>query len=255
MSREKRGLYGFQTRSQYRTRSLTSPSSYESLQPKVCTLAQTYNHHLHSPFVDISFDIPTNSLLKRSWIDIAMADGPGTLSPLPLVLAMGLRPVTALAFLSFISSTALFIYLTCRLVSWARHKHPQDTPNQFFLLFYNLLFADVIQSIAFFLNVHSLIRNAIEAGNSLCWAQGWFLSTGDLASSAFISTIALHTFWTVVMGRKVSYQTFYWAVGGVWGFVYAMAIIGVVLHPHDFFVRAGAWVGHFKDFGNEQADI
>ncbi|KAL1884200.1 hypothetical protein VTK73DRAFT_5336 [Phialemonium thermophilum] len=127
---------------------------------------------------------------------------------------------------------------------WRRLR--RNPPNQFLVLIYNLLFADIQQAMAFLLNVTWLSRNAVQAGTSVCWAQGWFVSTGDLASSVFISAIAVHTYLGVVNGYRLPAWAFYGAIAILWGFVYGAAILGVII-THDgknnggLYVRAGAW--------------
>lgn len=165
-----------------------------------------------------------------------------TLSPLPPVLSQGLVAVSTFGFMSFVFSTSLFLFLTYRLISWRRKAGSQAPTNQFLVLIYNLVLADIQQSLAFLLNVSSLRHNAIEVGTPTCWAQGWFISTGDLASSVWIFAIAVHTFLGVVRGYRLPSIQFYSAIAGLWTFVYAMAITGVSMHRDDFYVRANAWV-------------
>ncbi len=165
-----------------------------------------------------------------------------TLSPLPSVLSHGLVAVSAFGLLSFCCSSTLFIYLTYRLITW-RFKSGTNAPvNQFLLLIYNLLLADIQQSLAFLLNISALRNNAIIVGTSTCWAQGWFVSTGDLASSVFICAIAVHTFFGVVKGHRVSNWAFRIGILLCWLFVYALGALGPILHKDDFYVRASAWV-------------
>lgn len=123
----------------------------------------------------------------------------------------------------------------------------REPPNQFLVLIYNLLFADIQQALAFLLNVTWISRNAVEAGTSVCWAQGWFVSTGDLASSVFITAIALHTYLGVIRGYRVPTWIFYAVIGSLWIFVYGTAILGVIITENGredggLYVRAGAWV-------------
>jgi hypothetical protein len=95
-----------------------------------------------------------------------------TLSPLPSALRDGLVAVTIFGFLSFFASAALFSFLTYRMIKWARNgKHT----NQFIILIYNLVLADLQQSIAFLLNSRWLSENSITIGTSTCWAQGWYV--------------------------------------------------------------------------------
>ncbi|KAI9645733.1 hypothetical protein NHQ30_005165 [Ciborinia camelliae] len=175
-----------------------------------------------------------------------LRDASSSLMPLPDSLSHGLVAVATFGLLSFFCSISLFLYLTYKIISWKR-KTPigqgQTTPpmNQFLFLIYNLLFADIQQALAFLLNIVPLKNNAIIVGTSTCWAQGWFVSTGDLASSVFISAIACHTFLSVVKQYRLPQWVFYGIVAGCWVFVYGLAIIGVAMHPKDLYVRASAW--------------
>ncbi|GKT40216.1 uncharacterized protein ColSpa_00397 [Colletotrichum spaethianum] len=206
-----------------------------------------------------------------------------TLAPLPDVLHRGLTAVSFFGFLSFISTTALFFVLTYRLIKWYFAPAPgrpqrmtdelnadtvlaeemglpetlypaggkensakRDAPNQFLMLIYNLLLADIQQSLAFLLNASWLSKNAIVVGSTTCWAQGWFISTGDLASSAFITTIAVHTYLSVVRDYKLPTWAFWTMVGSVWFFIYALAVVGIIITNNGaadggLYVRAAAW--------------
>jgi hypothetical protein len=165
-----------------------------------------------------------------------------TLSPLGDILSHGLVAVSTFGLLSFFCSLSLFSYLSYRLISW-RLKSKSNYPiNQFLFLIYNLLLADIQQACAFLLNISALQNNAILVGTPTCFAQGWFVSTGDLASSVFIFAIAAHTFLGVVKNYRFPTKTFYFIVGMLWTFVYAMAAIGPIIHGKDFYVRASAWV-------------
>jgi hypothetical protein len=165
-----------------------------------------------------------------------------TLSPLPPALFHGLIGVTVCGFLSFFCSFSLFVFLTYRIIARRSRGKSKASLNQFFFLIYNLVIADLHQSVAFLLNVHALSVNAIDVGSGSCWTQGWYVSVGDLSNSVFILAIAVHTFMSVVKGYKLPTAFFYWAVSGLWLFVYVLAIIGVGRHHHGFYVRAVAWV-------------
>ncbi|TVY47599.1 hypothetical protein LOCC1_G002344, partial [Lachnellula occidentalis] len=175
-----------------------------------------------------------------------------TLSPLPVVLSHGLVAVSICGLLSFFCSTSLFLYLTWRLFS--RHRIPgvKAPMNQFLFLIYNLLLADIQQALAFLLNITALRNNAILVGTPTCFAQGWFVSTGDLASSVFISTIALHTFSSVVKDYRLPTRTFYCVVAADWVFVYLMAAIGPIIHGKGFYVRAEAWCWINNEYSAER---
>jgi hypothetical protein len=165
-----------------------------------------------------------------------------TLDPLPPVLRHGLKAVSILGFLSFLSSSTLFFYLTHKLIKWRVRGQADKGYNQFLLLIYNLFIADIQQSLAFLLTVRWLAEDKIDVQTSTCWAEGWFVSTGDLASGTWIFAIALHTFFAVIKGKKLPYSVFLAAIAGLWLFIYALAIAGVASHGKNFYVRAGAWV-------------
>jgi hypothetical protein len=74
------------------------------------------------------------------------------------------------------------------------------------------------------------------------FAEGWFVSTRDLASGMWIFAIARHTFSAVIMGKKLPYSIFLLGITALWLFIYALAVGGVVSHRENFYVRAGAWV-------------
>ncbi|KAK0754854.1 G protein-coupled glucose receptor regulating Gpa2-domain-containing protein, partial [Schizothecium vesticola] len=121
-----------------------------------------------------------------------------------------------------------------------------DPPNQFLMLIYNLLLADIQQAMAFLLNIAWLAKDSLDVDDPTCWAQGWFISTGDLASSVFISFIAVHTYLGVVKGYRLPTWIFYTAIGCCWVFTYGTAILGVIITNNGagnggLYVRAGAW--------------
>ena len=93
---------------------------------------------------------------------------------------------------------------------------------------------------AFALTTVYLAEDKIEVGTTTCWANGWFVSTGDLASSVFICSISLHTFFAVVKGHTISNRVFYSWIALAWIFVYGLALATVLRHD-DVYTRAGAW--------------
>ncbi|SPN98739.1 uncharacterized protein DNG_01784 [Cephalotrichum gorgonifer] len=230
----------------------------------------------------------------------ALADNENTthstesLAPLPPVLRHGIAAVAAFGLLSFLTSSALVLFLIFKLISWhlRRSAPPTSTPpepesppgfdhngflvpsmplspqreeedprnedntfwerlrkeppNQFLILILNLFLADAQQALGFLLNLDWLVKDAIDVGSRTCWAQGWFVSNGDLASSIFITGIAGHTYLGVVKGYRLPSWAFYWSVGAMWGFVYFCNFLAVLVTDNGagaggLFVRAGAW--------------
>lgn len=166
----------------------------------------------------------------------------GTLTPLPPGLHRGLIAVTVLGYLSFLSSTGLFLFIGFRIFEWKFRAGKPQPLNQFVLLIFNLLLADLQQSVAFLLNTEWLVKDSIVVGTATCRAQGWFVSTGDLASGVWCSAIGIHTFVSVLWNYRMRPATFYCTIVSLWIFIYGCAVIGVGMHPNDFYVRAGAWV-------------
>ncbi|KAK4555289.1 hypothetical protein LTR86_007585 [Recurvomyces mirabilis] len=175
---------------------------------------------------------------------------PTTLTPLPPILQRGLTAVSFFGFLSFLTSVALFARLAYRLITWKAKTHARV--NQFVVLIFNLVFADIQQSLAFLLNTAWLRADSIDVHSSTCWAQGWFVSTGDLASGVFTLAIALHSYLDIVHDIRLGHKAFLCSVVAAWIFVYACAIIGVAMHPDDYYVRAGAWCWVNLKYTNER---
>lgn len=122
-----------------------------------------------------------------------------------------------------------------------------DPPNQFLVLMLNLLFADLQQALAFLLNVKWLAQDALRIDTRTCWAQGWFITAGDLAASVFISIIAAHTYLAVVRGYRLPFWAFHTIIAVGWVFTYGLALLAVIITENGaghggLFVRAGAWV-------------
>ncbi|GAM87164.1 hypothetical protein ANO11243_051850 [Dothideomycetidae sp. 11243] len=161
-----------------------------------------------------------------------------TLSPLPDDLHRGLTAVAVLGLLSFVSAVGLFLHLCYRLVT---HRRSKLHRNQFFLLLFNLLIADIEQSVAFWLNIQWLRLDGVHVGTVSCWTQGFFVSVGDLSSGVFTLFIAVHTFVDIVFDRRMPYKAFLAVVAACHAFVFMCAFIAIGMHPHDIYVRAGAW--------------
>lgn len=154
-------------------------------------------------------------------------------------LHRGLIAVSFFGLLSFITSVTLFIHLAWKLLTWRRNSRARA--NQFIILIFNLIFADIQQSIAFVLNIKWLSNNSIEVGTPTCWAQAWFVGTGDLSSGLFTLAIAVHSFMDIVFDYRLGHRTFISVIGFLWAANYFLAILGPVINGSDFYVRAGAW--------------
>ncbi|GAW17084.1 hypothetical protein ANO14919_065340 [Xylariales sp. No.14919] len=128
-------------------------------------------------------------------------------------------------------------------------------PNQFIVLFLNLLIADVHQATAFSLSTSWIIRDSVAVGTGTCFVQGLFVSVGDLASSCFMSAIAIHTFYSIVWKYRPPHKTLYIYILLIWVFIYLISLLPVAgtlngAAAGGFFVRAGPWCWVNKEYGD-----
>jgi hypothetical protein len=167
---------------------------------------------------------------------------PNSLDPLTPVYEKGLIPIAFFAMMSLLSVTALLAFITYRLISWRRHYKEYVGYNQYVVLIYNLLLADLLQSIAFAISFHWLRIDKILAPTAPCFIQGWFLNLGDVASGFFVLAIAVHTWLGVVRGYRLPYFAFVAIILVVWFLAVFLTVLGPILHQNRFFTRAGGWV-------------
>lgn len=162
-----------------------------------------------------------------------------SLERLPPHIHKWLHAVVVLGFLSFITSVTLLVLLTYRLIRW---QIKAKRTNQFVILIFNLLWADIQQSLAFLLNVEWLRVDAVIVGGPICFTQGWLVSTGDLSSGVFCTAIGFHTFASVILNYRLKQKHFYIIIVCLWAFIYGISAIQVAMHPTDVYVRSGVWV-------------
>jgi hypothetical protein len=165
-----------------------------------------------------------------------------TINPLTGDHRRGLIAISAIALCSFLTTGTLIAFITYRLIFWRRYYKSYIGYNQFVILIYNLLLADFQQALGFLLSMQWLVQNSIHAPSVVCFLQGWWLQVGDPASGLFVLAIAVHTFATVWLGRKLPHRWFTACVIGLWMFVGALAVIPTILHGIHTYVPAGAWV-------------
>jgi hypothetical protein len=159
-------------------------------------------------------------------------------STLPAYIHPWLRAVVALGFISFFATLSLLFVLTYKLVSW---QIKSKRTNQFVILIFNLLWADIQQALAFLLNVEWLRLGIVEVENPICFAQGWLVSTGDLGSGVWCFVIGLHTFASVILDLRLTPKYFYATIVALWIFILGVSSIGIGLHADNLYVRSGVW--------------
>ena len=101
-----------------------------------------------------------------------------SMDPLTPVYKAGLIPLGIFAMMSLLSVTALLGFITQRMISWRKHYRQYVGYNQYVILIYNLLIADLQQSIAFSISFHWLRIGKIVAPTGACFLQAWFLQIG-----------------------------------------------------------------------------
>ncbi|EMC97858.1 hypothetical protein BAUCODRAFT_120782 [Baudoinia panamericana UAMH 10762] len=177
---------------------------------------------------------------------------PYSLDPLPEVLRHGLVAVGLMALISVASTLVLLCFIGYRFLTWRLHYRTFLGYNQYVVLVLNLLLADIQQSSGFLISFHWISRGSILAPSPACFAQGWLIHSGDVASGLFVLAIALHTFWTAVYGRRISNRVFASCIVALWAFSFLLAGTGVGIHGDKYFVRAGAWCWISSAYENDR---
>lgn len=162
--------------------------------------------------------------------------------PMPTLQKHGLTAVVVVAALSVIATTSLFAFLSYRFIFWRAKYSRYIGYNQYVVLIYNLILADLMQSIAFILSVEHVRREKITASSAACFAQGLLLQIGDPASGIFVFAISLHTFLLVTMRHKLGYRAFVTCVIGVWCLIALLVLVPTGLYGRYAYVPSGAWV-------------
>lgn len=157
------------------------------------------------------------------------------------VASRGLIPVGILAALSVVTSLGLICFIGFRILTWRLHYKTFVGYNQYVVLVFNLLLADLQQAASFLISFHWVHKNYILAPHPACFAQAWLLHSGDVSSAFFVLAIALHTFFTAVYGMRIGNKTFYTGIFALWVFSYFLTGLGVGLHGDKYFTKAGAW--------------
>ncbi|KZM19718.1 uncharacterized protein EKO05_0004286 [Ascochyta rabiei] len=194
-----------------------------------------------------AFDTAPRHVLEKRYFAY-----PDSLDPLTPVYRTGLIPVTIFAMMSLIGVTALLVFITHRLISWRKHYREYVGYNQYVILIYNLLLADLQQAIAFVMSFHWLRINKILAPTAPCFLQAWFLQIGDVSSGFFVLAIAVHTWLGVVKGYKMPYSWFIVSILALWAFALILTLLGPVMHQDRYFARAGGWCWVSVEYQDER---
>jgi hypothetical protein len=150
-------------------------------------------------------------------------------------------PISIFALCSACSTFTLISWITYRLI-WRQEYQAFVGYNQYVILIYNLLLADFQQALSFLFTLNWLRDGGITSPGNLCFAQGWLLNIGDVSSGFFVFAIALHTWYSVVLGRKLDYALFTCGILGIWLIAFTLTVMGPALKGRNVFGLSGAWV-------------
>lgn len=195
---------------------------------------------------------PIGALTRRAELHNQHFAYPQSLDPLTPIYKHGLIAVALTAMLSLVSVTALLVFITYRMISWRKFYKQYVGYNQYIVLIYNLLLADLQQAIAFAISFHWLRIGKIVAPTGPCVVQGWFVNVGDVASGLFVLAIAIHTWLGVLKGYRITYVWFVVVTVGIWVLSVALTLIGPIMHKKAFFARASGWCWISSDYQLER---
>jgi hypothetical protein len=178
---------------------------------------------------------------------------PYSLPTLTPQLRTGLAVIGSLALLSILSTSYLLIFLTYRFFTTRRKVSTTHiNTDQCTVLIFNLLLADLFQSLALVISFHWLYLDGIFAPSIPCWIQAGFLHLGDVGSGSFVLAIAVQTMSSVVRVNRIEQKWFLAAVGCIWVVVICLTISGPLHFGKKFFTRAGNWCWISMDYEAER---
>ncbi|EMR70687.1 putative integral membrane protein [Eutypa lata UCREL1] len=154
----------------------------------------------------------------------------------------GLMAIGSLAALSVIFTTALLSFITWRMISWKSYYTSFIGRNQCIVLIYQLILADLLQALGFLISFHWASAREILGPDPVCFAQGWLIQLGDVASGFFVLAIALHTCCQVTLSRSImQYRHFMASICGIWAFSLLLTALAPAIGGRYVFLRAGSW--------------
>ncbi|GAM36169.1 hypothetical protein TCE0_018f05050 [Talaromyces pinophilus] len=160
--------------------------------------------------------------------------------PLSRATKAGFIAMGICGLLSFVAALGLLLFLTYRFIFWKRYYKQPLAHNQYVVLIYNLLLADIQQATAFLLCLHWVSKNQVYYPSAACELQGWWIQIADPGSGVFVLAIAMHTGAVVLRGRQLPYSVFLYGVISLWVFIIILGIIPVSLYKSETFVISEA---------------
>lgn len=155
----------------------------------------------------------------------------------------GVLAMATIGLISFISTLSLLLFLTYRFIFWRRYYRRPLAENQYVLLIYNLLLADIQQSTAFMISYYWIANDKVTFGSVPCYLQGWWIQTADVGSGLFVLAIAVHTAAIVLIGKQLTYRTFICCIIALWAFILLLGFIPVGMYgSKTFVISESGWV-------------
>ncbi|OKL61121.1 hypothetical protein UA08_03095 [Talaromyces atroroseus] len=148
--------------------------------------------------------------------------------------------VGLIACVSVVATGCLLGFLTYRMIFWRRYYTRPLAENQYVVLIYNLLLADLQQAIAFLIYLVWVDRGRSQYYTAACYLQGWFIQTADPGSGLFILGIASHTAAVILRGRQLPYGVFCGCIIALWMFILMLGSIPVGMWGKNVFVVSEA---------------
>lgn len=126
----------------------------------------------------------------------------------------------------------------------AQSSRREKPPNPLLMLIYNLLLGDVALSAAYTNAIVWLSQDGIFAPSNTCSAQGWIISFGCLATSGFLCTISIFSYFGIIRGYKATQRDVLIACSTVWALSIIISSIGPMYYRGDgtFYGRETNWV-------------
>ncbi|OAX81034.1 hypothetical protein ACJ72_04628 [Emergomyces africanus] len=174
------------------------------------------------------------------------------ISPIPHENRIGMIVLFTCSLMSVMATGSLLVWLTYRLVYWRRFYTRYPGHNQFVVLIFNLLLADLHQATANMVSPYWLHMDKMSAYSPLCFAQGWLFNFGNISSALFVLTIAAHTFANVVTRKTLRHEVFVGCVIALWIFCVILTLLAPVLRGRYIFAPTGAWCWISNEFRNER---
>lgn len=177
-------------------------------------------------------------------VPLAYYEAPNSLIGMDGTTYGGLIAIGCLATVSVLFTSVLLSFISWRMIVWKSHYTSFIGRNQPIVLIYQLILADFLQSLGFLISFHWASNHEIVGPNGGCFAQGWLIQLGDVASAFFVLAIAVHTTYQVTLSRSVSYSVFVCSILGVWTFAVLLTSLAPIIGGRYIFLRAGMWASH-----------